>query len=77
MDTAPSALVRSHDVQGGPVNLLSMILKRLAGIVFVVITATFLLSLLMRLLPGDPAALIAAAAGGGPGSAAVARELPG
>ena len=39
-----------------------MILKRLAGIVFVVITATFLLSLLMRLLPGDPAALIAAGA---------------
>lgn len=39
-----------------------MILKRLAGIVVVVVIATFLLSLLMRLLPGNPAALIAAGA---------------
>ena len=43
-------------------NLGSLIIKRVMGIVVVVVTATFLLSLLMRLLPGDPATLIAAGA---------------
>ena len=43
-------------------NLGSLIVKRLVGIIVVVVTATFLLSLLMRLLPGDPATLIAAGA---------------
>lgn len=46
--------------------ILRLIGKRIAGIVAVVAIATFVLSLLMRLLPGDPAELVS---GGAPESA--------
>lgn len=43
-------------------DIVSLIVKRLVGIVAVVLVATFLLSCLMWLLPGDPAAIVAAGA---------------
>ena len=43
-------------------DIVSLIVKRLVGIFAVVIVATFLLSCLMWLLPGDPAAVVAAGA---------------
>ena len=46
--------------------ILRLIGKRIVGIVAVVAIATFVLSLLMRLLPGDPAELVS---GGAPESA--------
>lgn len=47
-------------------DIVRLIGKRIAGIVAVVALATFILSLLMRLLPGDPAELVS---GGAPESA--------
>ena len=43
-------------------DFLSLIVKRVLGIIGVVVVATFLLSCLMWLLPGDPAAVVAAGA---------------
>lgn len=43
-------------------DVVRLLIKRLAGMFAVVVIATFLLSLLMRLLPGDPAQLVAGGA---------------
>ena len=61
MDAGSFVLLLSNNNSGGPMELFLTIVKRIVGILIVVIAATFCLSLLMWLLPGDPAQLASGA----------------
>ena len=61
MDAGSFVLLLLTKFIGGRMELLFTIIKRIIGIVVVVSIATFCLSLLMWLLPGDPAALASGA----------------
>ena len=61
MDAGSFVLLLLTKFKGGQMDLLFTIIKRIIGIVVVVTIATFCLSLLMWLLPGDPAVLASGA----------------
>jgi peptide/nickel transport system permease protein len=59
LGTTPFAVLEFDEGRGGfTMSIARQFLRRLVPMVAIVLIATFLLSLLMRLLPGDPAAIM-------------------